>query len=63
MCDRDSERERVGVGGRGNELANRANRAEATDREQLVWNRGLVRAESMEGSEGSIKGKIQRRSG
>lgn len=40
MCGRDSERggEREG---RENELANRANRAGATEREQLVWNRGF----------------------
>lgn len=35
------QRERERVGGRGNELANRANRAGATEREQLVWNRGF----------------------
>lgn len=34
-------RERERVGGRGNELANRANRAGATEREQLVRNRGF----------------------
>lgn len=39
MCDRDSEK--AGEGGRENELANRANRAGATEREQLVWNRGF----------------------